>query len=141
MALFRGFLSKGDSEQKIKLMDGTVYTGEWIYWNEFGRLCDQAGELTGGVVSCVDLVKETVCQAVPALKDSNGKNVFDGDVITATYTLDGEEYNDVLSVFYDFSACAFMYVDTQRKTIPESVSDFRDADMHMEVVGTIFDDL
>ena len=82
--LFRGF-HECENGTKTIIVDGLQDKGEWVYWDEFGRLTETLN--LGTIVfykdceiSKVPIIPETVGQWT-GLTDKNGVNVFEYSIV------------------------------------------------------------
>lgn len=102
-ALFRGFCRNENGKETIWL-NGEEVKGDWVYWDEWGILknpnalgdgCEpytlQTKTLLGIYTDeCLEIteprlrgaiIPETVSEAVRGLKDKNGRQVFEWDIV------------------------------------------------------------
>lgn len=134
-SIFRGFYESDVFDEKVNV-DGKIHTGKWIYWNEFGHMCDEDGRKTGGNVIDVAVIPCTIGEGVRGRYDGNGKQIFEGDVIKNPYILDDEECEEYLCIYYDTDLDSWMIKDLVRRCLPGMVSDLEE---NCEITGTIFD--
>lgn len=136
--LYRGFCRNENGTETI-VLNGEKIKGEWVQGNlvEIPQTIGSRFYIIVGLSyyndkydfgSCsVEVIEETVCEAVRGLTDRNGKQVFEGDIFeNGSYPLAEVKYNEE---FWEWSAKDFGGFE-------DKINEF-DVD---EVIGTIFDD-
>ena len=134
-SIFRGFYESDVFDEKVNV-DGKIHIGKWIYWNEFGHMCDEDGRKTGGNVIDLAVIPCTIGEGVRGRYDGNGKQIFEGDVIKSIFTFDDDEEEEIDNVYYDTDIDCWMIKDMVRCCLPSPITDLAD---DCEITGTIFD--
>lgn len=142
--LYRGFCRNENGTETI-VLNGERIKGEWVQGNlvEIPQTIGIRFYIIVGLSyyndkydlgSCsVEVIEETVCEAVRGLTDRNGKQVFEGDMVKHYHDRSFPEAFSKGKVFY----CP-LYLRWKRSS--ENVDCCLDPDCHYEVIGTIFDE-
>lgn len=140
--LYKAFAPCDDGKEQIWL-DGKSIKGDWVCGNLLKIPYDANGNSDYYIIKNVDwrdtiyeihrysyqVIPETICAAIPGLKDSNGKQVFNHDLLTLNKLL------GVYEVRWHEAQCRYdLYLDGHPVSgcNPDTIKNY-------EVIGTIFD--
>jgi uncharacterized phage protein (TIGR01671 family) len=115
-------------EIKFRAWDGEKYLHhsggkfdrEWIYLKIEGGIWSKWGNFAS-------YTKNLVLQQYTGLKDKNGKEIYEGDILHVTY------HNIKAEVLYDDRFCLF------KLSAANSLSFYVEACAYLEVIGNIFE--
>lgn len=103
--LYKAFAPSKNGKKQICLNDKTIY-GDWIEGYLLKVPYDDEGHIKYYIVKEVDwrdtiyeihhyasnVIRETICEAIPALKDSNGNQIYNHDIVECTVIRNGGTY-------------------------------------------------
>lgn len=105
--MYKAFRENPNGEKWINV-NGNLYRGEWIEGCLLKIPYDDEGRVDYYIVEEVDwrdtvydihryaskVIPETVCEAVPGLKDSEGKQIYNHDIVECAVIRNGGTYNN-----------------------------------------------
>lgn len=105
--MYKGFRANANGPQTIYL-NGQLINGEWVYGYLLKIPYNEDGDADCYIISNVDwrdniydihryaydVLPETICEAIPGLKDSHGNQIYNHDIIDCLVIRNGGRYSN-----------------------------------------------
>lgn len=105
--MHKGFRENADGQQTVYL-NGQEIRGEWIYGHLLVIPYNEDGDADYYIISKVDwrdtiydvhryaydVLPETICEAIPGLKDAHGNRIYNHDVVECMVIRNGGRYSN-----------------------------------------------
>lgn len=116
-----------------------------IKFRAWDKSCNKMRGISG-LQDCFSLRSDGVCNEdyillqYTGLKDKNGKEIYEGDIISDLVESDGELIQSKCQVYFDEMTCQFMLDCSAKQDLSFGTSLFQELeDFEYEIIGNIYD--